>query len=202
MKKSFLLVPLIVLCMGCANDPIEVQTNGNHSDRVVESESLDDDISKAQSDEQKDVLVEFKLLKQQVANGDYSQIDDFISQIQSYEAKQPSQMTAEEKLSFPQLTKDDLIDFLKSVDIDSLKHNGSFDKRYSFHSAPSEYEPDSEECPDMLQLSIDRENEGFSLLQNNSFLVDETIGCAESSTVYCFTAENGKLLLKKVDYAG
>ncbi|MBC5772642.1 hypothetical protein H8S95_01090 [Pontibacter sp. KCTC 32443] len=203
MKKSCLLVSLLVLCLGCANDTNDIQANETTSERVAaESEILSNDSSRGRNDEQKDMLAEFKLLKQQIESGDYRQIENFLSQIQSYEAKQPSQMTAEEKLSFPRLTKDDLADFLMSVDMDSLKENSSFDKSYSFHSAPKEYEPDSEECPDMLQLSIDRENEGFSLLQNNSFLVDETIGCAESSTVYLFTVENGNLILKKIDYAG
>lgn len=202
MKKSCLIIPFIVFCIGCANDQNNAQTNESPSDSVVKSESLSIDTSKIQSNNQKDVLAELRLLKQQVENGDYSQVENFISQIQSFVSKQPNQMTAEEKLSFPQLTKDELIDFLKSVDMNLLKENGSFNKRYSFHSAPKVYEPDSEECPDMLQLYVDEKSEKYSLVQNNSFLVDKTIGCAESATVYLFAVENGKLVLEKVDYAG
>ncbi|WP_162056046.1 hypothetical protein [Pontibacter pamirensis] len=203
MKKGSLLIPFIVLSIGCANDPNDTQANESPSDTVVQSESLGN-VSKAQTslEEQKYVLGELIYLQQKVESGDYSQVEQFISQVEAYISAQPNQMTAEQRLNFPQLTKKDLIDFLKSIDMDSLKANGSFDKKYSFGSAPKEFKPDNEECPDLLILSVDNNSSEVSLLSRNSFLVDEDIGCAESATIHVFTFENGVLQLKKMDYVG
>ena len=86
--------------------------------------------------------------------------------------------------------------------MNELKKTGSFSKNYDFGVGPKRFQPDSEECPDLLQISVDKESGEISLLQNNSLLVDETIGCAESSSIYIFSINNDKLLLEKIDYAG
>ncbi|MEM6846070.1 MAG: hypothetical protein AAF632_27920 [Bacteroidota bacterium] len=111
-------------------------------------------------------------------------------------------MTDEQKIFFPQLIERDFVDFFNSINIDSLESNGSFDKKYSFGSVPKEYEADNEECPDLLMIFKDGETNKYRLLQNNSFFVNEDIGCAESSTIYLLSIKKGKLLLNKIDYAG
>lgn len=203
MKTGSLLIPFIVLSIGCANDPNNTQANESPSDTVVQSVSLGDN-SKTQTslEEQNHLLGDLVYLQQKVESGDYSQVEQFISQVEAYIAAQPNQMSAEERLSFPQLTKKDLIDFIKSIDMDSLKANGSFDKKYAFGSAPKDFKPDNEECPDLLILTVDNNSSEVSLLSRNSFLVDEEFGCAESATIHIFTFEKGALQLRKVDYAG
>jgi hypothetical protein len=151
---------------------------------------------------QKDGLSNLLGIKRQIEKGNYRQIEDLVTQVNIYITGDSVQMTAEERLSFPQPSKEILADFFKAINVDSLQATKRFEKKYSFGTAPNRYKPDSNECPDGLTLYVDESTNAFTLSINNSFLVDAAIGCAESMTIYYLTAEREKLLLKKIDYAG
>ena len=190
MKRTSLFLPLILLSLGCSNDSKKGETVINESK------------SQTKLVKENDSIKELESLQSQFKSGNYSQLENFIAQIKTFKSKHANNLTKEEQASFPELSKSDLIDFFKAIDLKELKGSGNFEKKYSFGSAPKEYKPDSEECPDLLNLSIDSETGVYTLSQNNSYLVDEEIGCAESSTIYSFKIKNGRPILEKVDYAG
>ena len=190
MKRAFLFLPLIFLSVGCSNDSKKEET------------VINDSKSQTSLVKENDSFKELENLQSQVKSGNYNQLENFIAQIKTFKSKQPNTLTKEEQASFPDLSNNDLINFFKAIDLKALKENGNFEKKYSFGSAPNEYKPDTEECPDLLNLSIDSESDSFTLTQNNSYLVDEEFGCAESSTIYSFKIKNGRPILEKVDYAG
>ncbi len=142
-----------------------------------------------------------EIIKQQVYHSDYSQLDDLISQIQIYTSNDSTQVTTEGAMVFPRLTQEILICFFESVDVESLRATGSFEKKYAVGAAPEGNETDSEACPDLLILSVENSSREFSLLLRNSFFVNEAIGCSASATIHLFKVENGALRLKKVDFA-
>jgi hypothetical protein len=199
MKTRSLLIPFIVICIGCANDANESEAYVSAADKVeVEGMLSGESENLSKLGEQEDAAELIVKLKQQLEKGDYSQIKDLLNQVQTYN----SSNAPEEIAGFPQLSYDNLVDFLKSIDENYLRKNNSFEKKYAFNSAPEGYEPDTEECPDLILLSVESNSKEASLLLRNSFLVSEDIGCAESATIYLFRAENGTLRLEKVDYAG
>ena len=187
------------MCIGCASESGGLETKENTADSVEGAESQSSNLkAQTNSAKERDVFETIATIKQQVENRDYSRIEDLIIQKQTYLSKNGT----EENVDFPQLSHEVLVEFFNSVNLDSLMTNGSFEKKYAFASAPEGYEPDSEECPDLLVLSIDNSTKEVSLLLRNSFVVNEDIGCAESATIYLFKSENRALRLEKVGYAG
>lgn len=134
-------------------------------------------------------LDNLKQIKHQIDAGNFTQIEELVRQVNSQLSEDSIQMNAEEKLSFPQPSKRILADFFTSINLESLKANKEFKKKYSMNSAPKGFKPDSKECPDELTLGFDETTLEFTLSIDNRFLVDPEIGCAESTTVYYLTTE-------------
>ncbi|ALJ00744.1 hypothetical protein [Rufibacter tibetensis] len=197
-KLSLFLAALILLISSCSDGRTKTETS------VVESKESPSINPERESKEQTatESLKPLSEVREQIIRGDYKQIDELITQVNSYTSKDTVQMTAGQRLSFPQPSKEILVDFLKSINLDSLKDNKEFEKKYSFDSAPKGYKPDSNECPDGLTLSLRENASEFALSIDNRFLVDADIGCAESMTIYYLSVEREKLLLNSLDYAG
>ncbi|WP_210463465.1 hypothetical protein [Rufibacter roseolus] len=200
MSRSYILLLafLVLAFSSCSDGSSKAETTVGNS-KENPAISLD-----KESGEQafQDGLQSLLAIKKKISKGNYKQVEDFISQVNSSISKDSVRMTTEERLSFPQPSKEILVDFLKSINSDSLRATKRFEKKYSFGSAPKGYNPDSSGCPDGLTLTFDENTQEFTLSIANRFLVDADIGCVESMTIYYLTAEKERIRLKRLEYAG
>lgn len=98
------------------------------------------------------------------------------------------------------LTPEYLNQFLKDLKIDSLEQNNYFVKEYHFKIAPPEY-TDPEICKDQIIVSYDSIACAFTLLINNTFLVQPD-WCAESSVIYTFRINGNRISYFRRQEAG